>query len=109
MSIFSPKKEKKCEKLLMSVGNFLGKLYFLTGVTLKFYQKSNFSPKNNLLSTFYKSSIFPYFDTFLTILTITITINDYPQQTIFRRKKPLLLRHTSNLKKNTVKKTYKKK
>ena len=47
MSIFSPKKEqnitiitKKSEKIVMSVSGFLGKFYFLTGVTLKFYQNS---------------------------------------------------------------------
>ena len=39
-------------KILISVGGFLGKLYFLTAVTLKFYQKSNSSPKNYLFSAF---------------------------------------------------------
>ena len=59
MSIFSPKKgrnitiiRKEGEKIVMSVGAFLGKFYFSTGFTLKIYQKSNFSPKNNLFSTF---------------------------------------------------------
>ena len=36
---------KKGEKTLISVGGFLRKIYFLTGVNLKFYQKSNFSPE----------------------------------------------------------------
>ena len=34
-----------------TVGDFSGKFYFLTGVTLKFYLKSNSTPKNNLFST----------------------------------------------------------
>ena len=55
MSIFSPKKEqnitiirRKSKKILMSVGGFLGKFYFLC--YLKFYQKPNSQPKNNLFS-----------------------------------------------------------
>ena len=43
---------KKDEKILISVNDFLGKFYILIGVTLKFYQKPNFTPKNNLFSTF---------------------------------------------------------
>ena len=49
MSIFSPTEgqnitiiTKKDEKILISVGGFLGKFYFLAGVTSKFNQKSNF-------------------------------------------------------------------
>ena len=49
MSIFSPKNgqnitiiTKKGKKIRMSVCEFLGKFYFLTSVTLKFYQKSNY-------------------------------------------------------------------
>ena len=51
MSVFSPKKGQnitiitKSGKIRMSVGGFLEKKYFLTSVTLKFYQKSNSSPK----------------------------------------------------------------
>ena len=45
---------KNGEKILMSVGVFWGKFYFLTGYTLKFYQKSKTSPTNNLFSTFSK-------------------------------------------------------
>ena len=59
MLIFSPNERqnltiitKKGEKILLSAGGFLGKIYFLTGVILKFYQKSNFSPKNKLFSIF---------------------------------------------------------
>ena len=36
----------------MSVGGYLGKFYFLTGVTLKFWQKFNTSHKNKLFSIF---------------------------------------------------------
>ena len=43
---------KKGGKILMSVGVFLGKFYFMTGVTLKLYQKSDSWPKDNLFSTF---------------------------------------------------------
>ena len=46
MSILSPKNDqnitiitKKGEKILMSVGYFSGNCYFLTDVSLKFYQK----------------------------------------------------------------------
>ena len=63
MSIFSPKKEpnitiitKKGEKILMSVGVFLKKINFSTGVILKLYQKSNFSPKNIMFSIFSRKS-----------------------------------------------------
>ena len=58
MSVFSPKKGQnitiitKSGKIRMSVGGFLEKFHFLTSVTLKFYQKSNSSPKNNQFSTF---------------------------------------------------------
>ena len=52
MSIFIPKKgrnitiiTKKCEKVLISVVVFLGKFYFLTSVTFKFYQKSKKNQK----------------------------------------------------------------
>ena len=52
MIIFSPKKGqtitiimKKVETILISADGFLGKFYLLTGVTLKFYQKSNSSIK----------------------------------------------------------------
>ena len=31
---------------------FFGKIYFLSSATIKFYQTSNFSPKNNMFSTF---------------------------------------------------------
>ena len=42
---------KKGEKILISVGGFFGKVAFLTGVTLKFYQKfKKSSPKSNLFS-----------------------------------------------------------
>ena len=54
MSMFSAKKghyisfiTNKSEKMLM----FFGKIIFLTGVVLKFYQKSNSSPKINIFST----------------------------------------------------------
>ena len=60
MSIFIPKKRakyyyfnEKGEKILMSVSAFLGKFDFLTNFTLKFYQKSNSSPKNNIFSRKY--------------------------------------------------------
>ena len=60
LSIFNPKKGKvlllgisqKGERILMSVVGFLGKFYFLTGVSLKFYQKLYYTTKNNLFSTF---------------------------------------------------------
>ena len=55
MPIFRSKKgwnisfiTKKGEKILMFVGGFLGKISFLTGATLKLFQKSNSSPKNYL-------------------------------------------------------------
>ena len=40
--------------LVLTVSSWkkMEKFYFVTGVTLKFYQKSNSSPKNNLFSTF---------------------------------------------------------
>ena len=38
---------KKGEKILMSVGCFFRKINFLTGIILKFYQKSNSSLKND--------------------------------------------------------------
>ena len=58
---------KKSEKILMCVGVFFfGKILFLTGVTIKFYQKSNFSPKNNLFSTFsricFRNKLLPHKD-----------------------------------------------
>ena len=55
-TILNPKKEriitiiaKKGEQILLV---FLGRFYISTGLTLKFNQKSNFSHKNNLFSTF---------------------------------------------------------
>ena len=42
---------KEGEKILISV-KFFGKVSFLTGIILKFYQKSNSSPKSNLFSIF---------------------------------------------------------
>ena len=44
---------KKNEKILISDGVFFfGKFYFLTGVILKFFQKSNSSIENNLFLKF---------------------------------------------------------
>ena len=43
---------KKGEKILMFDGVFLEKFYFLTGVTLTLYQKSNSTPKNSFFSKF---------------------------------------------------------
>ena len=57
--MFSPKNglnitiiTKIGEKILMSISGFFGNLYFLTGGNIKFYQKSNSLPKNNLIPTF---------------------------------------------------------
>ena len=61
MSIFNPKKGRNITIITKKVRKydvcwwFLGKFYFLTGVPLKFYQKSNSTPKNNLFSIFSKN------------------------------------------------------
>ena len=61
--LFSPQNEpnitiktKRGVKILISL-ILWKKNYLLTGVTLKFYQKYNFSPKNNLFTIFFQENI----------------------------------------------------
>ena len=62
MSIFSPKKgrnntiimEKGDKILMLFICGFVVNFYMLSGFTLKFYQKSNSSPKSNVFKIFKK-------------------------------------------------------
>ena len=67
----------------MSVVGFLEKNYFLTGVTLKFYQKLNFSHKNKLkISNFSKNCLSKK-----KLKIITIGLNMFNMFRIFFLKK----------------------